>query len=168
MKKHLLLAAGLLFIFASVSFAQPKTTPSPSPKPAMSKPRPAMSKAQLLRKLSASETKLWEAWKNKDGQPFKAMLSADSVMIGEGGVAGKDASIKEITGMGCEVKSYKLSDWKLTSINSGAWIVTYKGTAEGTCGGMAIPATWASSVWANRGGKWRVVSHQETPVTAAK
>ncbi len=165
MKKHLLLAAGILLLFASVSFAQPKATASPSPSP---KPKPAMSKAQLLKKLSASETKLWEAWKNKDAKPFKAMLSADSVMVGEGGVEGKDASIKEITSMGCDIKSYKLSDWKLTSINSGAWIVTYKGAVDGTCGGMAIPATWASSVWVNRGGKWLVVSHQETPVTAAK
>ena len=45
-----------------------------------------MTKAQTLKKLSASETKLWEAWKNKDAKPFKASLSADSVMVGDSGV----------------------------------------------------------------------------------
>ena len=33
MKKHLLLAAGILLLFTSVCFAQPQATPSPSPKP---------------------------------------------------------------------------------------------------------------------------------------
>jgi len=33
------------------------------------KPKPAMTKAQMLKKLSAMETKLWEAWKNKDVKP---------------------------------------------------------------------------------------------------
>ena len=164
MKKHLL-AAGILLAFASVCFAQPTAQATPSPSP---KPKPAMSKAQLLKKLSAAETKLWEAWKNKDQKPFKAALSADSVMVGESGVEGKDASIKEISTMPCEVKSYKLSDWKLTMINSGAAFLTYKGTANGTCGGMAIPVTWASSVWVNRGGKWLAFAHQETPVPPAK
>lgn len=52
MKKHLL-AAGILLVFASVCFAQPaaQATPSPSPKP-------AMTKAQLLKKLSATEKKV--------------------------------------------------------------------------------------------------------------
>jgi hypothetical protein len=159
MKKHLPLAAMLVIAFASFCFAQPEPQASPSPKP-----KPAMTKAQMLKKLSASETKLWEAWKNKDAKPFQAWLASDSIMVGESGVAGKAATVKEITSMPCEVKSYSLSDWKLTTINSGAALLTYKGTAEGTCAGTAIPTVWASSVWVNRGGKWLAFSHQETPV----
>jgi hypothetical protein len=156
MKKRLLLVPGILLLFTSVCFAQPQPTPSPSPKH-----KPAMTKAQLLKKLSAAETKLWEGWKNKDVKPFKAALAADFVMVEYAGVSGKNDVVKEITSLPCEVKSFKLSDWKLTMINSGAAFLTYKGTADGTCGGMAIPPTWASSVWVNRGGKWLAFSHQE-------
>src|SRR3989454_11509260 len=159
MKKRLLLVPGILLLFTSVCFAQPQATASPSPKP-----KPAMTKAQMLKKLSATETKLWEAWKNKDVKPFQAWLASDSIMIGESGTAGKAATVKEITSMPCEVKSYSLSDWKLTTINSGAALLTYKGTAEGTCAGTAIPTVWASSIWVNRGGKWLAFAHQETPV----
>lgn len=160
MKKCLPLAALVLLALASISFAQTTPAAAASPSPT---PKPAMTKAQILKKLSASEKKLWEAWKNKDAKPFKANLSADSVMIGENGVAGKNDAIKEITSAACDVKSYQLSDWKLTMLNSSAALLTYKGTVDGTCGGTAIPATWASSVWVNRGGKWWVASHQETP-----
>ena len=160
MKRHLPLAAVLLLALASVSFAQatPPAAPSPSPKP-----KPAMTKAQTLKKLSASETKLWEAWKNKDAKPFKANLSADSVIIGDSGVQGKSDAIKDLTSAPCEVKSFKLSDWKLTMLNSSTALITYKASAEGTCAGTPIPTVWASSIWVNRGGKWLAASHQETP-----
>jgi hypothetical protein len=159
MKKHLL-AAGILLAFASVCFAQPAAQATPSPSP---KPKPAMSKAQLLKKLSAAEKKLWDAWKNKDTKPFKSALSPDFVMIEESGVSGKDAVMKDIPSMPCDVKSVELSDWKLTMLNSNTALLTYKGKADGTCGNMAIPPVWASSLWVNRGGKWLAFSHQETP-----
>lgn len=161
MKRHLPLAALLLLALASISFAQPTPAASPSPAP---KPKPAMTKAQTLKKLSASETKLWEAWKNKDAKPFKASLSADSVMVGDSGVQGKNDAIKDLTSAPCEVKSFQLSDWKLTMLNSSTAVLTYKGAADGTCGGMAIPAAWSTSIWVNRGGKWMAAFHQETPV----
>ena len=159
MKKYLPLATLLLLALASISFAQ--TTPAASPSPS---PKPAMTKAQILKKLSASETKLWEAWKNKDAKPFKASLSSDFVMIADSGVTGKNDTIKEVTTGPCEVKSVKLSDWKLAMLNSGTALLTYKGTADGTCAGTTLPPVWASSIWVNRGGKWSAASHQETPV----
>jgi hypothetical protein len=161
MKKHLPLAALLVIAFASLCFAQPQPSASPSPAP---KPKPKMSKAQLLKQLSANETKLWEAWKNKDPKPFRMNLSADSVMIGGAGTQNKTDAIKDITSMACDVKSYTLSDWKLSMIDADAALITYKGVAVGTCGGQSIPASWASSIWIKRGGRWQAFSHQETNV----
>ena len=162
MKKQLLLAAVLIMAFATLCLAQePQASPSPSPKP-----KPRVSKAALLKQLSANETKLWEAWKNKDPKPFRAWLAADSVMIGGMGTQGKADAIKEITSMPCEVKSYKLSDWKIAIVDADAALITYKGTVEGACDSKPIPATWASSLWVRRGGKWQAFSHQETDVMA--
>src|SRR3989442_1981970 len=87
MKKHLPLAGMLVIAFASFCFAQPEPQASPSPKP-----KPAMTKAQMLKKLSASETKLWEAWKNTDAKPFQTWLASYSVMVGAGDVAGSTAT----------------------------------------------------------------------------
>jgi len=161
MKRHLPLAAILIMAFASFCFAQPQATASPSP---AAKPKPRMSKAQLLKKLSANETALWNAWKNKDAKPFQMWLAADSVMVGEQGVGMKSDIVKMMASMPCDVKSFTLSDWKLTMVDANEALLTYKGVAEGTCGGQPIPATWASSLWVNRKGKWTAFSHQETPV----
>ena len=161
MKRHLPFAALLLLALATLCFAQPQATASPSPSP---KPKPRMSKAQLLKKLSANETALWNAWKNKDSKPFQTWLAADGVMIGDQGVGTKAEVVKMMAEAPCEVKSFTLSDWKLSMIDSDAAIITYKGAAEGTCGGQPIPTVWTSSVWVNRKGKWYAFSHQESAV----
>ena len=161
MKKHLPLSALLVFAFATFCFAQPQATSSPSPAP---KPKPKMTKAQTLKKLSANENALWTAWKNKDSKPFQMWLASDGVMVGDQGVGTKADVVNMMSTMPCEVKSFTLSDWKLAMVNADAAVVTYKGSAEGTCAGQPIPTVWASSLWVNRKGKWVAFSHQETPV----
>src|SRR5260370_8325510 len=101
MKRHLPLAAMLVIAFASFCFAQPEPQASPSPKP-----KPAMSKAQMLKKLSATETKLWEAWKNKDTKPFQASLASDSIMIGESGTQAKAPTVKDMISIPSDETSY--------------------------------------------------------------
>src|SRR5437588_12458220 len=113
MKKHLPLAALLVFAFATFCFAQPQPAASPSPSP-----KPRMSKAQILKKLSANETALWNAWKNKDAKPFQMWLSADGVMIGDQGVGTKGDVVKMMASMPCDVKSFTLSDWKLSMVDA--------------------------------------------------
>ena len=161
MKRHLPLAALVVLAFASLCFAQPQATASPSPAPA-AKPKPRMSKAQLMKKLSANETALWNAWKNKDVKPFQMWLTADGVSIGEDGRGNKADLVKMLPSMPCDVKSFTLSDWQLAMVDADAAVLSYKGSAEGTCGGQPIPTTWSSSLWVNRRGKWMVFSHQET------
>ena len=157
MTKRLPLVIVLTFFLTSLVCAQ-ETTPSPSPAP-----KPAMSKAQSQRTIIATEKKLWEGWKNKDIKPFKANLSADSIMIGDMGTANKATAIKDLEGMACEVKSYELSDIKVTFLNSSAALITYKAMQDATCGGQQVPAAvWASSAYVMRGGKWLAASHQET------
>jgi hypothetical protein len=159
MKRHLPLTAILILALASLSLAQ-EATPSPVPK----KPRaPRISKAQLQKKLAEMETALWNAWKNKDPKPFETHLSADGVMVGEQGVSGKGTIAREISSMPCEVKSFTLSDWKLTRYGANYALITYKGAADGTCMGQPIPTTWSSSLWVKRKGAWQVAFHQETP-----
>lgn len=159
MRTHLPLAAVILLASAAVCFAQPAPQANASPSP---KPKPAMSKAQILKKLSASETKLWEAFKNKDPKPFKATLAGDAFAIGENGIENKDNTVKMIASMPCEIKSFELSDWKLTMINSATALLAYKGKADGTCAGAPVPTVWCSTIYVNRGGKWLALFHQES------
>ena len=160
MTTRLPLVIVLTLVFASFAHAQTTASASPSPSPA---PKPGMSRAQSQRTIIATERKLWEAWKNKDMKPFRANLAADAVMIGDGGVADKKASLSAMESMACDVKSYELSDLKVTFLNSSAAILTYKSTQDATCAGQAVPPTvWSSSVYVMRGGRWYAATHQET------
>ena len=121
------------------------------------------SRAKSEQSIIAIEKNLWEAWKNKDMKPFRANLADDAVMIGDGGVADKKTSLSAMEGMACEVKTYELSDLKVTFLNNSAAILTYKSTQDATCAGQAVPPTvWSSSVYVMRGGRWYAVAHQET------
>jgi hypothetical protein len=158
MKRQLPLVTFLLLSLTTVVMGQ-EAAPSPSPSP-----KPAMTRAQSQKIIVATERKLWEGWKTKNFKAFKTYLSADSVMIGDAGIANKTESLKELENLACEVKSYELSDMKVTFLNNDAALLTYKATQDGTCGGQAIPASvWASSAYVKRGGKWFAASHQETP-----
>ena len=158
--KKIFFAALCLLAFATFNFAQDATaSPSPSPKP-----KPKMTKAQLLKKLSANETALWNGWKSKDVKPFQMYLAADSVGVGEEGVTGKADVVKMLPSMPCEIKSFTLSDWKLTMADPDDAIITYKGVADGACGGQRVPTVWCMTLWTNRKGKWVAIAHQETPV----
>jgi hypothetical protein len=70
--------------------------------------------------------------------------------------------------MPCEVKSFTLSDWKLSMVDADAALLTYKGVTDGTCAGQALPPVWSSSLWVNRKGKWVVFSHTETNVKTSE
>jgi len=158
MKRHLPLAALLIFVFTAFCYAQPEATPSPTPKPK----KPRVTKAMLQKELADNETALWTAWKNKDVGPFNTHLADDAVMVDGSGVSGK-SSVGEGIKM-CDIKSFTLSDWKMTKPNASTALITYKGVQEGTCGGAPIPSTvWASSLWVKRKDVWYAVSHQETP-----
>ena len=158
MTSRIPLALVVIVLLATTAFSQ-EATPSPSPAA-----KPAMTRAQSQRLIISTEKKLWEAWKAKDMKVFKANLSADSVMIGDTGVASKADALKEMESMTCEVKSYSLSDIKVMFMNNDAALMTYKATQDATCGGQQVPAAiWATSAYVKRGGRWFAASHQETP-----
>ena len=160
MTTRLPLVIVLTLVFASFAHAQTPATPAASPSPA---PKPAMTRAQSQRAIIATEKKLWEAWKNKDMKPFRANLTADAVMIGDGGVVDKKTSLTAMEGMACEVTSYELSDIKVTFFNNSTALMTYKSAQDATCGGEKVPASvYSSSLYVMRGGRWYAASHQET------
>jgi uncharacterized protein (TIGR02246 family) len=120
-------------------------------------------------KLTSTEKQLWEAWKNKDGEPFKQSLTDDSVMIDQTGIVqGKDKAIDNLTKTPCEVKSYSLGDIRVSWVDKDTALLTYKAESDATCGGQKVPSpVYASSIWVKKDGKWLTPFHQETAAGTA-
>ncbi|HWC16475.1 MAG TPA: nuclear transport factor 2 family protein [Terriglobales bacterium] len=149
MKKHLVVAVGLL-VCAVPGFSQAAKNKN----------------SDAEQKVVSAEKQLWEAWKNKDFEPFKQNLSADSVMVDMGGIVyGKDKAVDMLSKTPCEVKSYSLSDTKVDWIDKDTALLTYKADSDATCGGQkSPPSVYASSLWVRKAGKWQAAFHQETPI----
>jgi ketosteroid isomerase-like protein len=115
------------------------------------------------------EKSAYEAWKSKDAKFWDTFLSNKFVGWGSLGRLDKAAATKEYIGADCEIKSYALSEERVSPRGKLAALITYKATVDGTCGGQKIPAnSWAAGVYVREGDKWKGAFHAEAPVVDPK
>ena len=170
MKRITLLAQLVLLVLAASSCAtttqapgnananaNANATPAATPKAEAS---PAAADAIIAR-----EKEIWETIRAKNPEGFAAMLADDYVYVGEAGVYDKATIVNSIKQLVFTDLSF--SDWKVVKLDEDAAVVTYTVTSKGTSDGQPLPGTpmRGGSLWANRGGKWLGVFHQETAVT---
>jgi len=111
------------------------------------------------------EKSAYEAWKSKEAKFWDTFLSDKFVGWGKSGRLDKVSAKKEYTGADCEIKSYALSEERVSSRGTHAALITYKATVDGTCGGQKIPASsWAAGVYVRDGGQWKAVFHAQDAV----
>ncbi|MBA3352793.1 MAG: DUF4440 domain-containing protein [Blastocatellia bacterium] len=115
--------------------------------------------------LVAVEKKGWESWMKQDANGLEETTSKDLTFVDSMGKAtiGQSNVIKMWTDGSCKVSSVNVSDGKATMIANNVAILTYKGTAVGTCGTMKIEPLWATSVGVKEGDVWKAVYIFETP-----
>ena len=124
--------------------------------------------------LSKLENDAYEAWKKKDGKFFEDMLTDGFVANGSNGPSMKADTIKGISDNPCEVKSYKISDVKVTEVGEGVAILTARNELDYTCKDkdgkdVAGPSPgYAASLYVKTGDKWQATYHQTVPASDAK
>lgn len=156
--KKLVWTLGVLAITSGMAAAQEvnELVPAPAYQPAATPDRSPLDKA-----LIANENKVADALMKKDKAGFTALVSADGWSIDNNGLM----KTSELAGMLDQlvIKSYKISDEKVSWVDANTAILAYKWTGSGTFGGQPFPSTvYASTVWTKKGDKWIAVFHQET------
>jgi hypothetical protein len=107
----------------------------------------------------------YQAWKSQDAMFWDSFLSDKFVGYGLIGKLDKASASQEFQGVGCEIKSFELSDEQMRMLGRDAALLTYKTTVDGTCEGQKVPAnSWAASVYVRDGDRWKEVFHSESPV----
>jgi hypothetical protein len=62
------------------------------------------------------------------------------------------------------VKTFSLSDWKLSMAGKDTAILTYKASQDAVCDGNKLAAeVYSGTVYVKKGDKWLAASYQETP-----
>ncbi len=122
---------------------------------------PVVTEAEAI----AKEKAIWDAIKNKDFAGFESMLADNFIEVLPDGVMDKAASLAGVKQF--EPSEINFSDWKFLSIDKDLFLVVYTVTVKGKFAGQEVPSepVRSSSVWANRGGKWVGVFHQECPAS---
>ena len=108
-----------------------------------------------------------EAYLKSDSKFFERILSDKFVMREGGQQVDKAAVIKMIAGNKCDVKDWKLEDPQMGKIDADTYVLSYKGTFDGSCTApdgksMKVPSPIrAATVWARTGDTWQAVFHGE-------
>ena len=115
--------------------------------------------------LMALENKAWDAYKNKDGKFFEGFLG-DIMIDGSGhGTMPKAEVVKEISENKADIKSFTLSEPRVTLAGADVAVLTYKGTIDGTENGKTLPSpVTVGTVFVRSGTDWKAVYHNEVPI----
>ena len=116
-----------------------------------------------------------EAYLKGDARFFEGMLSDKFVTLGPGGSRmDKAETTKMIAGVKCDIKDgWKLDEPHVTTIDADTYVLSYKGTFDGTCttDGKAEKAPSpirGATVWVRSGDKWLAAFHGENLIVDPK
>jgi len=150
MKKQFVLFCAVLIAFAPICLAQP------------GKSQTGKSGANEAT-ITDLEKSAWEAYKNKQTDAFKALLSKDYYGVYADGTKTLDAEVADMAKT--DLRDYSFADVKVAFPHPKVAVITYKATQHATSAGQDVSGTYNSgSVWVQQGGSWVGVFHTETKV----
>ena len=122
----------------------------------------ASNHAAVEKQVVAAERAVNEAIAKGDMKTFHANLANDAVVVDPSGILKVNADFDKML-LGMKMQSWNIDGSQFYWVNDSSVIHMYRWTGKGTYEGRPIDSpTWASTVWANKGGKWLAVFHQET------
>jgi hypothetical protein len=152
MRKTLPLVVITLLAVASLSYARTGAT-------AKSTPKPAGSDEMII----SNSRAVWEAYKSRNISAIKALTAPEYVSYTLGGPSNLKQDIDTIDKL--TIESYTIDDPKVTWVTKDVAILRYKCNLKGSYDGKQFGPVYSTEVWVNRGGKWQIISYQETPVS---
>lgn len=106
------------------------------------------------------EKAAWQAFKDKKPDDFKKIVSPNLVAVYAEGISDVQKELADMQKW--DMKSFAISDYKVSSDGSDTVITTYKVTLEGAYDGKDQTGTYnAASVWKKQKGKgeWQAIFH---------
>jgi hypothetical protein len=116
------------------------------------------------------EKAAWQAFKDKKPDEFKKLVSANMVAVYAEGMSDMQKELADMQKW--DMKSFAISDYKVTSAGPNLVMSTYKVKVEGTYDGKDQSGNYnAASVWhkmgGRRGGDWQAIFHTNVKEAAA-
>jgi hypothetical protein len=106
---------------------------------------------------------VWEAYKSRNTAAMRALTADEYVAHTQEGPSNLKQDIDTIQKL--TIDSYSIDDPKVTWVTKDVAILNYKCALKGSYEGKPFKPVYATEVWVNRGGKWRIISYTETPLS---
>ena len=116
----------------------------------------------------AVEKTLWEAWREHDAQKIGDLTTQDISFVNIFGTyfPTKADAMKDWTGPGCEIKTVSVTGAAGTLLSPTVGILTFDGTADGTCYGKPVGSViWGTSIYVKEGDAWKWTFGINLPAT---
>ena len=116
---------------------------------------------EIVRELEALERQGWEALSGGAGVAFyDDLMSDDGLMVFPGLVMDKAETLRAVGGAAPWL-TFELADVRVVRSTPDGAIVTYEARSQRA--GQAPYRATMSSHYARRGGRWRLILHQQSP-----
>ena len=113
--------------------------------------------------IKAKETAAWQAFKDKNADAFKKVVDKDFRGIYEEGISNLQKELDDMQKW--DMKSFALSDFKVTMVDANTATVTYKAKIEAKMGSEDESGAYnVGSVWSKQNGEWRNIFHTNVKV----
>ena len=119
----------------------------------------------LAGKLGTLEERSYAAWKSGDTKFWTTFLSEKFVGWGRSGRLDKSSAKRVLSGAGCKIGSYRLTDKQVSQLTPNAAVLTHKTEVNGTCGGEQLaPASYTATVYVREAGQWKAVFRAQSAI----
>ena len=112
------------------------------------------------------EKSAWQAFKDKKADDFKKVVDHDMIGVYADGISDMTKEMSDMQKW--DMKSFKISDYKILSDEKDVIVSSYMVTLKGTYDGKDASGVYnAGSVWKQENGNWLAIFHtnvkQEAP-----
>ena len=114
-------------------------------------------------KIITNSRAIWEAYKNRNVAAINELTAKEYVSYTLAGPSNLKQDIDTIAKL--TIESYTIDDPKVTWVTKDVAILRYKCDLKGSYEGKQFGPVYSTEVWVNRGGKWQIISYQETLVS---
>lgn len=105
----------------------------------------------------------WEAYKTRNIAAIKALAAPEYGAFGITGPSNLQEDIANIQKL--TIASYTIDEPRVSRVTKDVVILRYRCDLKGSFDGKPFVPVYATEVWVNRGGKWLIVSYQETAIS---
>jgi hypothetical protein len=118
---------------------------------------------QMAKELYSLEEEGWHAISAANGDFYRRLVTPDTLIVEHDGVSTGDDLVAEIDGNNSPFEGFTLDQHKIVPLSDDSAVVTYRANAE--VAGRGTFRLYMSSVWVRREDGWKLMFHQQTPVS---